>query len=273
VTATPTPLGADLAVDGPVGTARTRPLGDRRWFQRLVVWGGLTIAYEIVARIVGSYFLPTVGDIAIATVDIVTDGTIVTLARSLSQLLVGFLIATAVGVPLGLLLGASRWADVALGMYVRALFATSLIALLPLLIILAGIGFTFRVTVVCLLSVFFIILNTSAGVRNVDPALVWTARSFMAGPTQIFAKVIFPASLPFIVAGLRIGLANAFGAMIVAELWVSRDTGELLTHLALNRDLPPFFSLLFIVTLIATLSAAGLKALERRFAVGVPEAR
>src|SRR5690606_35580729 len=106
--------------------------------------------------------------------------------------------------------------------------------------------------------------STADGVRSVDRSLLWTARAFYAGPVRRFTAVVIPSSLPFIVAGLRLGLANAFSGMVLAELWVVRDTGAVLLDLGRNRDLPEFFAFILLITLLAALSAALLKAVERR---------
>jgi ABC-type nitrate/sulfonate/bicarbonate transport system permease component len=112
--------------------------------------------------------------------------------------------------------------------------------------------------------VFFIILNTAAGVRNVDNNLQAMGRAFGASRLKRTVAISVPSSLPFIIAGIRLGLANAFSGMILAELWVTRGLGLTLNNLGLNRDLPKFFALVLIVTLIAAFSAAVLKMLERR---------
>ncbi len=208
--------------------------------------------------------MPRVGQIWVGSVELVQEGWMLTLAGSLKQMLVGFGLAAAVGIPVGLVMGMWRVLDYVVGMYVNALFVMSLVALLPVLIIVFGVDLFFRISVVFLFSVFFIILATADGVREVDRGLLRTATSFNAGPIRRFTTVVVPSSLPFIVACLRLGLANAFSGMILAELWVVRDTGELLLQLGHNRDLPKFFALTLAVTLTASLAAALLKALERR---------
>ncbi len=229
-----------------------------------MVWGFLIGLYELAALAVGDFFLPRLAEILAASGDLAKEGHLLTLAGSLRQMLAGFGLAAAVGIPIGLVMGMWRLLDYVLGMYVNALFVMSLVALLPLLIIVFGVGFSFRVAVVFLFSLFFIILATADGVRAVDRGLLWTARAFNAGQLRRFTSVVVPSSLPFIVAGLRLGLANAFSGMILAELWVVRDTGELLLQFGRNRDLPQFLALVLMITLLASFAATLLKALERR---------
>jgi ABC-type nitrate/sulfonate/bicarbonate transport system permease component len=239
-------------------------LSARRWFRRLVVWGALAGIYEVCAYWAGKFFLPTIQAIVGGGYALANDGSLGDLWSALIHLVIGFALAIVVGVPVGVLMGSSKIVDYVVGMYVKALFVTSLVAVLPLLIILFGFGLTFRVSVVFLFSVFFIILNTAAGVRNVDNNLQAMGRAFGASRLKRTVAISVPSSLPFIIAGIRLGLANAFSGMILAELWVTRGLGLTLNNLGLNRDLPKFFALVLIVTLIAAFSAAVLKMLERR---------
>lgn len=240
------------------------PLTERRWFQRLIVWGALIGLYQLAAMAAGDFFLPRVESILGGIVELISDGRLLVVGRSIRQMLAGFGLAIAVGIPFGLAMGNFRLMDYVAGMYVNALFVMSLVALLPLLIIVFGVGFQFRTAVVFLFAVFFIILQTAAGVRAVDRRLIWTAKAFGAGTLKRFLTVIIPSSIPFIATGLRLGLANAFSGMILAEIWVIRDTGQILENLGLNRDLPKFFGMIVIITAIAAASAAGLKSLEKR---------
>jgi NitT/TauT family transport system permease protein len=161
-------------------------------------------------------------------------------------------------------MGRSFVVDNVVGMYARGLFVTSLAAVLPLLIIIFGVSFRFRVAVVFLFSVFFIVVNTAAGARATPSQLMRTAEAFCVSPLRRFSTVVLPASMPYIVVGLRLAIANAFTGMILAELWVSRGTGAVLEGLGRNRDLPPFFAMVLLVTLLAALSSTAIRVAERR---------
>jgi NitT/TauT family transport system permease protein len=102
--------------------------------------------------------------------------------------------------------------------FVSALYVVPIAALVPVLIIWFGLGFTPRVLSVFLFSVFEILVSTYTGVRNVDPMLVDVARSFGARRFEMFRKVVFFGSLPYIFAGLRMGAARAIKGMVIAEL-------------------------------------------------------
>lgn len=263
------PVGAAIAAEsgetnGPAPASALARLSRRRWFRRLVVWGGLLIVYQILAYLAGPFYLPTIQAIIGGGYDVIVDGTINNLWAAFVHLAIGFALAIVVGIPVGVLMGSSVLIDYVLGMYVRALFVTSLVAVLPLLIIVFGYELAFRVAVVFLFSVFFIILNTAAGVRDVDPNLQLMSRAFAVTRRKRALSISIPSSLPFIVTGLRLALANAFTGMILAELWVTRGLGLDLTNLGLNRDLPKYFALIITVTLLAALSAALIRVAERR---------
>ncbi len=188
------------------------------------------------------------------------------MAGSLSQLLVGFVLAVIVGLPLGLVIGGSRVGEAAFGHYVNALYVTSKEALLPLLIILLGVGFEYRVGVVFLFSVLYMIVSVAAGMRDVDPNLLETARSFGASRAQVGRFVAMPSMVPFIFAGLRLAYGFAIKGMILAELWVLGGTGRLLADLGLNRDLDQYFAAAVIIALVGVAGSWGLQMMERRVA-------
>jgi ABC-type nitrate/sulfonate/bicarbonate transport system permease component len=237
---------------------------DNKWVQRAIVWGALLVLYELAALAAGEFYLPRLEEIAGAAVDLVREGRVPILLGSLGHLLLGSALAAVVGIPIGLAMGRSFVVDDVVGMYVRGLFVTPLVAILPLLIILFGVSFRFRIAVVFLFCVFFVIVNTAAGARAVAPSLLETAAAFRISPLRRFTTVVLPASMPYIFVGLRLGLANAFGGMITSELWVSQGTGKVLEALGRNRDLPPFFALVITITVIAGLTAWALKDAERR---------
>jgi NitT/TauT family transport system permease protein len=181
---------------------------------------------------------------------VIRDGGLRTLLTSYRQMLAGFGLAVVVGVPIGLLIGASEFFRAAFGWLVDALFVTSLVAVLPFVILLSGTDFSFRVTVVFLFSSFYLIMNPAAGVRSVDPELREMARSFSAGRFRTMRTVTAPSVLPFILAGMRLALAQAVQGMVVAELWISTGSGKKLRDLGGARRLGEFFALASLVVII-----------------------
>jgi NitT/TauT family transport system permease protein len=267
---------ADAAAAPTAQRRVSRRLSANKWFQRAVVWGALLVLYELAALAAGEFYMPRIETVVSGFFELVREGRMTVVARSLEHLVVGFALAAAVGNPNGMAMGRSFVVDHVVGMYVRGLFVTSLAAELPLLIILFGVSFRFRIVVVFLFSVFFIIVNTAAGARAVAPELMRTAEAYCISPLRRFTTVVLPASLPYIVVGLRLGIANAFTGMVLAELWVSRGTGAVLEGLGRNRDLGPFFAMVLLITALAALAAFGLRVAERRlmpWANEVPDGR
>jgi NitT/TauT family transport system permease protein len=132
--------------------------------------------------------------------------------------LLGFLIAIAVAVPAGIVIGWYRRLGMTLNPLINAFYATPRIALYPLIIIWFGIGSGSAVFLVFLAATMPILLNTVAGVRNIDPDLLRAARAFCATDRQIFTTVALPSSVPFILTGVRQAVAHGLIAVIIAEL-------------------------------------------------------
>ena len=245
-------------------TAGRPPLHQRAWFQRAVTWGALLVLWELFARSVGPFFFPSLAGVLEGYALAVQDGSLLLVADSFRQMFVGYGLAVLVGVPLGLLIGSFRTVEWLVGPYINILFVTSLAAILPFLILLFGTGFQFRVATVFLFSIFYIVINPANGVRSIDASVTEMSRSFNAGPVKRFVAITFPGSLPFIVAGLRLGLGQAIQGMIIAELWVTLGTGRKLITLGLDRNLGEFFALASIVVVIGTLLTQSLLILQKR---------
>jgi sulfonate transport system permease protein len=144
------------------------------------------------------------------------------IAVSLAEFAVGFAFAIIVGVPLGLLLGTFRVLRYLLDPPIMAIYATPHLALLPILVVWLGIGMQSKIAVVFVGGVIPIIVNSMAGVREVEPSWIAAARSLCAREWDVFAKVILPASLPAVVLGIRLGLSRAVLGVVVAEMFQSQ---------------------------------------------------
>lgn len=143
------------------------------------------------------------------------------IAISGREFLSGFGLAIVTGIPLGLLMGRYRPVNALFDPLVSFFYATPRIALLPLMIIWLGIGINSKIAVVFLGAVFAILINTLAGVNNLDEALLRRAHSFGANEFQIFRTIALPGSVPFILSGLRLGLGHALVGVVVGELYAA----------------------------------------------------
>jgi ABC-type nitrate/sulfonate/bicarbonate transport system permease component len=132
----------------------------------------------------------------------------------------GFSAALVAGVTLGLLLGWYRLFRLVLDPFLNAFYATPRIALVPLIIILFGIGRLPAIVIVFLSAFFPILINTIVGVKTIDNDLLKAARAFCASDRQIFTTVALPGSVPFILTGVRQGVAHGLIGVVVSEMFV-----------------------------------------------------
>jgi NitT/TauT family transport system permease protein len=143
------------------------------------------------------------------------------IAVSLEEFLAGFILASIAGVAVGVVMASSKPLCQLIDPWVSMLYATPFVAVAPLLTLWLGIGITAHIAVVFIVVIFPVLINTYAGLANSDRDLIEVARSFGATQVQIFAKIRFPGALPFIVAGLRQGIARGLVGVVVAELFGS----------------------------------------------------
>jgi ABC-type nitrate/sulfonate/bicarbonate transport system permease component len=186
----------------------------------------------------------------------------------------GFGLALVVGVPLGLLMGRSELINATLEPFIAALYASPQVAFLPLLIIWLGIGFGSKVALVFVGSVIIMIINTETGVAQVDPRLIETARSFTASERQVLTKIVLPAALPFILAGMRLAIGRALVMVVVAEIYASnRGLGYLIFQAGGLYDTAQVFVGVGILAAAGVALTALLRAFERWVAPWQTDAR
>lgn len=137
------------------------------------------------------------------------------------EFLAGYVASVIVGLIAGIVLGRFKRLDYMAAPFVDALYATPLIVFLPLFIIWVGIGIGSKIIIVFLGSLFPVLMNVYQGVRTTDPRFLEAARSYGARERDIFFKVVVKAAIPYIIAGLRLGIGRALIMMIVAEFYVS----------------------------------------------------
>jgi NitT/TauT family transport system permease protein len=140
------------------------------------------------------------------------------LAYSGTSFIVGFVLAVLVAVPLGILLGWYRRAAMMADPLINAFYATPRIALFPMIIIWFGIGSGSVIFLVFLAAMMPVLVNTIAGVRHIDADLLRAARAYCATDRQIFQTVALPYSVPFILTGVRQGVAHGLIGVIIAEM-------------------------------------------------------
>jgi ABC-type nitrate/sulfonate/bicarbonate transport system permease component len=256
----------------PVGHIPGQPGPIARYERLLLGLGSVAIFVAIwqavaSARVVPPLFLPGPFDIWNALVAYVKDGSIwPDLAVSGEELAYGFGLSIVVGLPLGLLTGWYRRMNMALDPFVNFMNAMPRIALVPLLIIWFGIGIWSKVAVIFLSSIFPILINTEAGIRNLDAGWIKAARSFGASDLQLFRTVALPGAIPFILTGLRIGVGHALIGMVVGELVAARaGIGLMMATAGASFQTAKVFAGLIIVSSAGVFFVYLISRVERRF--------
>lgn len=137
---------------------------------------------------------------------------------SLQRLFLGFGLACLVGVGLGMLLGMVHWLEEAVRPLVEFMRATPGVAILPVMMLLLGLGSTMKVSMIALVATWPILLNTIDGVRSVEPVLLQVSRTYRLSPMDRVRFMILPNAAPQIFAGARTALAISFVAMVISEM-------------------------------------------------------
>jgi ABC-type nitrate/sulfonate/bicarbonate transport system permease component len=210
-------------------------------------------AWEIFGRDVNPVFGSYPSAIAEAGWQLARTGKLwAALSDSLRPFLVGYGLAILIGVPIGLVTGRFRTVEAAIGIYITAGYAMPLVALVPLLVLWLGLGFAVKVAVVFLMSVFPICINTWVGVTAVPKTLIEVGKSFVAPDTVILRRIVLPATLPYIMAGIRLAVGRAVVAMVIAEFFTSiSGLGAIIITSANNFDTATMFVPIVILMVMA----------------------
>lgn len=236
------------------------------WLYRIGVIVALIVFWWLASLLAGRNLVPTPLATFEAARGLLVDPRIYeATASSLGIYVAGMLIAMAIGLPFGLLAGGVPIVGRTLDPFFNALMATPRVAFIPLIIVLLGLGFQAKITIVALGAVMPILINTYAGVRNGDAELVEMARSAGATRAQVFGKILLPGAAPFIMVGLRLGATIGLINTVVAELYTAvQGLGGLLALYGNTFRMAPYFVVVIILALLGIVVTEGLRLLERR---------
>jgi NitT/TauT family transport system permease protein len=212
-------------------------------------------------------FLPPFSEVAVAWWQLLLDGQLAEHTQaSLGRSLTGFGLAVALAVPLGLLIGWYRPLADLLGPLLEVFRNTAALALLPVFVLLLGIGETSKISIVLYACTWPILLNTISAVRSVDPTLLRLARSMDLPAPRIFQKVILPASVPTVFTGIRLAGAVAILVLVAAEMVGAKaGLGYLVNASQFNFAIPDMYAGIITISAIGVGFNQLLVALERRF--------
>jgi NitT/TauT family transport system permease protein len=229
----------------------------------LLVW---CVLWEIVGQAALTFFLPPLSAVLAAMVTLVQSAswqsaTIVT-AHSFA---VGMAIAIGAGIPIGVLMGRVPAIDHLLGMWVNMFSSAPLSALVPILMILFGLGGTTVIVTVVMFAIWIVVLDTRAGVLHVPASLVEMGRSYGASRFALYGKIILWSALPEILAGVRLGLIRGVKGVVVGQILVAIvGYGALFEQYSRSFAMDRFWALILILFGAALTLSALIEALEKR---------
>jgi ABC-type nitrate/sulfonate/bicarbonate transport system permease component len=226
------------------------------------------LGWELATRleILNPFYFPPFSNIIAKGVELFIDGSIWEhMWFSLTNFSVGFAIAVVIGVVAGVPMGWYRGLSKTFDPLLSGIYATPLIALLPLIIMLFGLGPISKIIMTVLAAVFPILINTMTGIANTDHRLITMARAFGATDRTVFMKVSIPGSLPYIVAGMRVALGRALVYIVVAEQYgAAMGLGYLSSVAAQRFQMATMFVPIVIIACLGAALNELLKATERR---------
>lgn len=230
-------------------------------------------AWEIAGRMPINVAFPPFSEVAMAFGRLVADGSLpAAFLNTLQPLVIGIVLATLIGVSMGVLMGLREeieWAGVPVFVVMQA---APMAALIPLITFIYGIGLTAKVLSVLILALPVIALNGYKAVRNVNPSLKAMCRSFLGSSRQTIFKIILPDASPMIFAGLRLGISAGFVGVVLAELLITpTGIGDLITY---HRSVADYAEMYAVIATIILFGGITVSLLERvEIALFRPEKR
>src|SRR5690242_5539866 len=263
---------ADQAHSGSVAPAASAP-EKAPWWERAGVYRyGFVVLILIVWQLVGPFISPIFftypSKTAVAFYETTMSGELpYFLGQSLEVMFYGLIIAIAVGIPLGVAMARLRWLDWALDLPINALYATPLVAVVPLLVLWFGIYLKAKIIVVFLFAIFPLLINTYQGVRECDKNMLEVARSFRSGEWNTWRDVLLPFAMPYIIAGLRLAIGRGLIGMIIAEFYTTiSGLGFMITTYANNFEMDKTFVPVIVLMFLGVSLTSFLKWFGRRVA-------
>lgn len=263
---------ADRATTGAIPPSRRAVRGGPRSKDRLIVaveLVALGLLWEFVQgslKLVNPVFLPPPSEIWEALVRLATRGDLLgDVIASMTSFAYGFSVAAVGGIAIGLAIGGSKVLTKLVAPLVWALYAMPLIAIRPMTPFWFGFGTGPIIFLVFLAALLPMILNTMAGVRTVDRSLVQAARVFGASRAQIFANIVLPATVPFIMTGLRLAVIIAWIILLASEIVSApRGFGHILAVATSRFRVDEAFAAIFLIVVISVSSVRLVGYFEQR---------
>jgi ABC-type nitrate/sulfonate/bicarbonate transport system permease component len=266
---------ANEARTGALAAMPTTPAVTPRvpWWERRAVFrygfvALILIVWQIVGPTISPIFFTYPTKIAVAFYTLTASGDLpYYLGQSLEVMIYGLSIAILVGIPLAILMARIRWLDWALDLPINALYATPLVAVVPLLVLWFGIYLKAKIIVVFLFAVFPVLINTYQGVRECDKNMLEVARSFRSNEWRVWQDVLLPFAVPYIIAGIRLAIGRGLIGMIIAEFYTTiSGLGFMITRYANNFEMDKTFVPVIVLMFLGVTLTSLLKWLGHRIA-------
>ena len=223
--------------------------------------------WELAARylVQNRLFFAPLSAVLVRIVEMWQEGTLQTdVIASLQTFVLGFILGASAAILFGVLMAVSNWVRDLIDPWISALYATPFIALAPLFVLWLGIGLAAHAAVVFIAVFFPVLINTYSGLITTDRVLLEVAKSFNATERQIFLKVRFPAALPFIITGLRLGVARGLVGVVVAEIFGAKaGLGYCIVISGNSFDTAGLFAGILMFAVAGVISVEILKVVER----------
>ncbi|MBU2957864.1 ABC transporter permease [Paracoccus sp. 1_MG-2023] len=245
-------------------------LGLRLWHAGLH-WKILSIAvfaliWQMTAMSGFNFAFPTFTATMSALWSMIADGSMgAAYLRTMEPLVIGLTISLSIGISAGVAMGlraSVEWVTLPLFIVMQA---APMAALIPLVTFVYGIGLTSKVLAVVMLAMPVIAMNCYKAVRNVPPSMVSMCRSFTGSRMQQVTQIILPAASPMMFAGLRLGVAEGFSGVVLAELLITpTGIGDLITYHRSVANFAHMYATIVSIVLFAILAVSLLQWLEGR---------
>ena len=224
------------------------------------------VIWEYYGRQMDPIFMAPPSAIFSAAVQLTQSGALrKALIESLWPFAVGMALTVVFGILIGIVIAQWRILEYILDPFINALYAIPRIALVPLIILWAGLEFTGKVTILVSVAVFPIIVNTYAGIRDVRGSMLEIGRAYGATETQIFFKIVLPAAIPFIMAGVRLSVGLAIIGIIVAEFFTAiSGLGGMIVEYANVFATAKLFVPIIVIAIVGVVLTEFVMWLERR---------
>ena len=231
----------------------------------LILWG---LLWEAVGQLGLTFFVPPLSEVVTTLISVIgTPAFTKALSETAYAFGAGVVFAVTIGIPTGILMGKNRLLDELLLPWVNMFLSAPLTALVPVLMVLFGFGMKSIIITTTLFGIWIIILNSRAGVMQINRSLVEMAQSFGASPLDAFFKIYFWAALPEILGGVRIGVIRAVKGVIIGQLLISIvGFGALFELYSANFLMSHFWAVLIVLFGMAFTISEILAYMERRVA-------